>query len=429
MKLSRPVIREMGFRRLGTLLAVLSVALATGVGVATFTFFRAYDMMTEEALEAKRKAVEEANAEMADEYRKITKGLGFNILILPKDQELSDLYADDFASKYMPEEYAQRLADSRVMSVRHLLPSLQHKLVWPERRRTIIVMGVRGEVPLLHRNPRRPIMDAVSKGSIIMGHELCTSLGLSPGDTVTLKGKRFEISKCHERRGNRDDVTVWIHLAEAQEMFDKEGLINAILALECRCVADGTLPNIAKIRDDLARMLPETQVIEFMSKALTRAEARYRAATAAEEALETEELHRQTLRAEREKLAGLVTPFTIALCFVLLILLGIDNTRKRRIELSVLRAIGVRRNRVMGLLFMRALIVGLVGASLGWLLGVASVGLWTRGVMGSFRVLELIRPAVLVGAITGAPILTVIAGWIPALIAIQQDPANILREE
>src|SRR5690606_31440279 len=108
---------------------------------------------------------------LEDDFRKITKNLGFNVLILPKDQNLSDLYADDFASKYMPEEYADRLARARIATLNHLLPILQQKLRWPEQERTILAIDTRGEVPLVNRDPKKPILDAVPTGSMIVGYE------------------------------------------------------------------------------------------------------------------------------------------------------------------------------------------------------------------------------------------------------------------
>src|SRR5262249_53712222 len=158
---------------------------------------------------------------LEDDYRKITLKLEFNVLILPKDQNLGDLYADDYASKYMPEEYAERLAKSRVVTVNHLLPSLQQRVLWKERQRTILLVGVRGEAPILHQDPKKPILAAVPPGTMVVGHELHTSLGLRKGEKVKLLGKEFTVHKLQPPRGTRDDITVWINLAEAQQLLGK----------------------------------------------------------------------------------------------------------------------------------------------------------------------------------------------------------------
>ena len=85
------------------------------------TLLRAHDIRTEQIVDAKEAATRAEMAKMEDDYRKIMKDLGFNVLILPNDQNLADLYADDFASKYMPEEYVERLAKSDIVTIQHLL--------------------------------------------------------------------------------------------------------------------------------------------------------------------------------------------------------------------------------------------------------------------------------------------------------------------
>jgi ABC-type lipoprotein release transport system permease subunit len=269
-------------------------------------------------------------------------------------------------------------------------------------------------------------MEAVPSGTMVMGHELCDGLGIEVGDSVTVLGHRFKVDKCHEPRGNRDDITVWVNLAEAQELLDKKGLINAILALECRCVADGTLPNIGKIRSDLEHILPETQVIEFMSRALTRAEARYKASLAAKKALEQEESHREAVRIQRENAAATAIPIAVAACLVLAGLLAYDNARKRRTELGVLRALGIASRRILWLFLAKAVVVGLLGAVLGLALGFGAVTVWVGSSIGAGA---LLYPVLFVGVLVGAPVLSVLASWVPALVATQQDPAVILREE
>jgi len=170
----------------------------------------------------------------------------------------------------MPEEYVHLLADSGIVTVRHFLPSLQQKIEWPERKRKIILVGARGEVPNLHKNPVKPLVQPVPPGTISFGYELHRSLDLKVGEKVKLMGKEFTIHACHKERGNKDDITAWIFLAEAQELLDKRGLVNAILALECLCTGDA----LPLIRKEIAAILPRTQVIERGSRALARAEAR-----------------------------------------------------------------------------------------------------------------------------------------------------------
>ena len=47
---------------------------------------------------------------MEDEYRKMMKELGYNLLILPRGQRLDNFYDAGYAAQTMPEEYAARLS-------------------------------------------------------------------------------------------------------------------------------------------------------------------------------------------------------------------------------------------------------------------------------------------------------------------------------
>jgi putative ABC transport system permease protein len=357
---------------------------------------------------------------LQDDYRKITKKLGFNLLILPEGQNLSDLYAEDFAAKHMPESYVDSLANSRSVFIRHLLPSLQEKIIWPEKHRTIIITGIRGEVPFLHKNPKEPMMVAVPKGTMLMGYELHKSMNLKVGDQVKLKGRTFTIGKCNEARGNKDDISVWIDLDEAQEILDKEGLINAIQALKCHCAGN----SLAAVREEVHSVLPGTQVMEKGSKVLMRAEARDRAAREALEAIEAEKKHRLELRTEQENFASILVPSILFASALWIAFLFIGNVRERKSEIGILRAVGVKEWKIMKLFLLKAIIIGLIGALIGHF-----TGLTAGSIFGRHFTLELFDINLLFLSLIIAPLLALMAAYLPATIAARQDPADVLREE
>ena len=110
MSIGRLVLREILFRRLGFALAVLAVAVAVAVLVGQVLLLDEHDLRTEQFLAVARQTLKDAMAKLDDDIRIITNNLGFNVLILPKDVNLFDFFAKDYADKYMPEDYAERLA-------------------------------------------------------------------------------------------------------------------------------------------------------------------------------------------------------------------------------------------------------------------------------------------------------------------------------
>jgi ABC-type lipoprotein release transport system permease subunit len=278
----------------------------------------------------------------------------------------------------------------------------------------------------LHKNPRAALVQPVPDGTMVVGHELHRSLGLSEGQSVTFMGRPFVIHKCQEERGSKDDIGVWIPLQDAQELLDKPGQINAILALECLCVGSQAL---ARVRADVAKQLPDTKVIELGTRVLARAEARTRVGEEAVAAVEREKTQQRELQAERQRLAARIVPGVVLACGVWIFLTALGNARGRRGEVAILRAIGYRAGQVLVLFLFRSLAGGLVGAALGGAAGLAAA-VWMRGelevtLVGPTGLVSwpLVLASLAIGALLG-----VVAGWIPALRAAQRDPAEILRE-
>lgn len=428
MKIRHLVAKEIFHRKFSYALSVFATLIATASLVGSIVLLRMHDARTNSILHQKEADLQVRMDKLNDDTRKSMLKLGFNLVILPKDQNLADWYADDYSTKYMPESYVERLAQSDIVYVRHILPSLQQKIRWPERKRTIILMGTRGEVPNLHLSPQKPMVQPVPEGTIILGYELHQSLDLKPDDRVKLLGKSFVVNTCYPERGNKDDITAWISLKEAQELLGKEGQINAILALECLCT-DNALPTIRK---ELAAILPGTQVIERESRALARAEARNQVAEEAATTVEKEKRGRDDLRAERERMASILVPVILLACALWVALMGFINVRSRREEIGILRTVGVSARRIFLLFIWKHISIGVLGGFIGLVLGSffilfvansdSSVPMETVGSLPFWLGMAAL-------AVIGASLLAVLAGWIPAMIASRQDPAEVMREE
>jgi len=385
--------------------------------------------MNEESSAMEAKFAKEMKA-YEDDVRKTMKGLGFNIFIFPEGQELSEVYAEGFASKTMPESYAGKLAESKIVTVNHLLPSLTRKLKWPERERTVILIGIRGEVPIAHRDPKKPLIDPVQKGRIVLGHELHRSLDLKEGNATVFMGREFIVGKCHAERGTKDDITIWMHLGECQELLKEEGRINAIKALECNCAS---IDRLGEIRREIAGILPGTKVIETESKALARAEARNKAKKHSQSAIASKKAEAIKLQADRERLRLEDKQKYTALLTVVILgsmawvsFLAFANARDRQAEIGILRAMGISTGSILGALMGRAFLVGLFGAGL-TLLFAFLLGDTLRGSLHGFDLKSLRGDIPLV--LLSVPVLSCAASWLPALQAANRDPATILRNE
>lgn len=426
MSILHMALCEIQRRKTTFFLTALAVAVAVGTMLTVQAALHIYNLRSDALLAQKEAELKERLNVLRDEMRKATLKLSFNLAILPGDQDVREWHATDCATTTMPENHAHRLADSGIVSVRHLLPMLAQKVKWPEMKRTVILVGCKGEVASQHKNPRAPLVQPVPDGTMVVGHELHQSLGLTPGQKVELMGRQFIIHKCQEERGSKDDIGVWIPLKDAQDLLGKPSEINAILALECLCVGSEAL---ARVRADVAKQLPDTKVIEFETKVLARSEARGRVGQEAMEAVEREKTHQRTLQVERARLAAFVVPGVVIACGVWIFLTAFGNARGRSAEVAILRAIGYRASQVLVLFLFRSLAGGVIGAAVGCAVGLtiaARLGgeldvllVETTGLLSW----HLVIAALVIGALLG-----VVGGWIPALLAAQGDPAEILRE-
>ncbi len=427
MKLTRLVSREIAHRKGNFVLSLLGVALAVGCVVAMVCLLGAHQNHSEQLLEGMRESTKADMVKLEDDVRKSMKGLGFNIYIFPKDQEMAEVYAEGFASETMPEEYVTKLANSKIVTVNHLLPSLTKKLKWNEQNdRTVIAIGIRGEVPIAHRDPKKPLLDRVEPGKLVLGYELARGAGLREGDSTTFLGRDFVVSKTHDERGTKDDITIWMNLSEAQELLGEKGRINAIQALECNCA---TIDRLGEIRAELMKILPETQIIETQSTALARAEARNLAKATADKRLADTARELASLGAERERFAGVLLPLAILAAMIWIGLLALLNVRERIGEIGILRAVGVQSNRLFAAFLARAGLAGVLGALVG-LAGFALLYPLLRDRLFQAQELSsLLEWKSWIIPLIAAPLLAAAAAWLPALLAAQKDPADILRHD
>lgn len=379
MSVIRLLLREIQHRQLSFVLGVVTIVAAVALFVAILTMCDA----------SQRETI------------RLMRNLGFNVLILPKGTNMADFWSQDFAEQEMPEEYVHRLAETDTMSVRHLVARLQKKMGWRDRQ--VLLTGILPEVHMKHLPKKPPMGVSIPRGKVYVGFGLAQSMGLAPGDTIELGDKPFVVEKCLAEKGSKDDIRMYGHLHDVQEVLNRPGRINEIEALGCLC--EGA--QLPEIRADIARALPGTQVTEYKSIAVARAEQRRMV----------------------ESYAAFIIPVVVLVSAIWIGLLTLGNVRQRRVEIGILRAMGVGSGRIAALFLGKAVLIGVLGAALGFALGTALAirfgpqvfPLTANKITPMFNLLSW--------AVIGAPLLCALASYLPTLVAVSQDPAAVLREE
>ena len=427
MKIWQMVIRELKYRKWNFIGGVFAVLLASVILVGSALTLAGFGQHSRNLLDQGRSELEAQVARWNDETRKDMKKLGFNIRILPEGTDEEGILSQGYSAKYMPEYYAEKLANSKLATINHLLPALRTRMDWPEYPgEQIILVGIRGELPLSHKKRLKPMETGqpVPAGKIVLGAKLYKRVGKKVGEDVILLGKKYTIHKFYDEKGNMNDLTAWIPLSEAQEMLGKQNLINEIEALDCTC-ATTDLGRIAAIRSEIEKCLPGTYVMEHKNKALTRAESRKKAEKAGKAALANDERIQKKQRFQLLALSLVILPLTVIVAVIWIAMLAMSNVRQRRSEIALLRAIGTPAGKIMTLFLARAGLTGLGGAIVGVMLPL--IALFIVITMDMLDVPSWPVYLFPVATLIGAPLVALLAAWWPAAQAARTDPADILR--
>lgn len=462
MRITRLVWAEMLGRPVSLLLCVAVVTIAAVLFIAGPTILHGYaadtqrqlaqlQQETDAALEAMQSETDVILKEMDTATKRIMRDMGVNLRIVHRDTRFGDLYTDYTAVDF-PEEYVERLATApHVESIVHLIATLQEKIKW--QGRTVLLIGM---LPMLTASQKNAAMkhmaQDVAEGTVVVGHELAAGLAaeqlaqwdtnrngqLDEGDQLDILGTTFRVAQVRPEQGGIEDVQLVLHLHDAQRLVNKPGRIHQIMALNCKCQGG----RLSAVRAELEGILPDTKVTEHLSRATARemqrdlVEQKRAAQLAVLKANRQQQLEAVATNREQEEslLAGMVNvmlPLVVVVAAAVVGIMAWWNTRERRAEIGLLRALGKRTVQIAALFLLKAVAIGLLGGVCACLLVLAGYQLGARwDVVTGGTPAAAFRPpaALLLAAVLGAPLVTTLASYLPMLLAVSQDPAQALTD-
>ncbi|KXB08707.1 hypothetical protein AKJ55_00510 [candidate division MSBL1 archaeon SCGC-AAA382M17] len=351
-----------------------------------------------------------ANEASKRETRRLTRDMGFNLRIIPKKTNMNNFWVKGYSDFYMPEEYVNRFWESENFSFAHLTATLYKKITWNGKE--VILAGIAPEIKPLAKKFDKKKTDmgfTIDSGTVYIGYELAESMNLNRRDTIKILNKDFTIAKTLSETGSMDDIKIYGLLSEYQDLLNLNGKINEIMALDCLCLLtpDEQGSQLQWIRERLTRILPEANVIMNTKIAETRVKQRHML----------------------EQYFADITIFVIILIALWIGVLVMINVRERITEIGVLNAIGHSWSKIAGLFLGKVLLIGLISAFIGFILG---TGLALKYAPDIFKVTaDAIKPiyGLLGWSLLFAPVFSALSALIPTMIAVSKDPAVILRKE
>lgn len=463
MNVLRLVTAEIVGRPLSFVLSLLVVVVSALLFIVGPTVLGGYSADTQRQLQSLQAETDvllesmqrEADVQLAELDRKtirIMRDMGVNLRIVHQDTKMVDLYTD-FVAVDFPEEYVQRLATApQIETIVHLIATLQEKIKWNQR--TVLLVGMLPVLTTSQKNIEQPHMaQPVEPGTVVVGFELAAGLSgpelaqadtngngkLDVGEELEILGERFRVAEVRPEAGTLEDVQLVLHLHDAQQLVNKPGRIHQILALNCKCKGD----RISVIRSELEGVLPDTKVSEHLSRATAREQQRDLVARQRQEQIalikESRQQQLEILLANRRhwermlgSLVSVLLPLVVFVAALIIALMTWLNVRERRSEIGVLRALGKRTGQIAALFLGKAAVVGVLGSVLAALSCLVAYGLVAGPGQSWLDVTDigLFRPSAALLALTvlGAPVVTMMAAYLPMLSAVTQDPARVLTE-
>jgi predicted lysophospholipase L1 biosynthesis ABC-type transport system permease subunit len=379
----RLILKEMLQRKFNFLLSLLAVVIAAALFVSFFT----------------------TGESSKSETIRLMRDIGFNLRIISEKTNMEKFWQTGFSEHTMPESHVDDLAAHGGISYAHLTAILQKKVTWEGR--DVFLTGIAPEISPPGKK-KAPMIFSIEQGNVYVGHEIAQSLGLGKGDRIEIFGKSFYIAQSLAESGSEDDIRIYAHLHDVQGLLEMESRINEIKALQCLClVNEENINSLEMLREQLAGILPDAKVILIQNIASAR--------------------ERQRLMAEQY--FGFIILCASVVCMAWIGILAMLNVRERRQEIGIMRALGYGSGKIAALFLGRAVIIGLIGAVVGFGVG---TGLALKFGPAIFKVTaNMIEPRIqlLFWAIIISPAICALSVFIPAMSAVAQDPAITLREE
>lgn len=353
--------------------------------------------------------------------------LGANILVLPQTTTVDNYYTADIDAPTMPEEFVDRIVSSNIQGVDNLSPKLTRRIEIKNQK--VVLTGIlpKNEVTskplwqqsglmgnelkascapsnatntdLGYKNEKlqRKVIDSLGKEDCFVGSSVAKLLQLKENAKLEILNSSFIVKRILNETGTADDDRIFIHLHTAQQLLKIPDQVSAIEIMGCcNAISEGLL---GKLRN----VLPDTRITTIGQIVSTQIQT--------------------------NKMMGKVSlVFLIIIVFVGGISIGNfmwANVNERRREIGMLKMIGFRKRVIFQLFLTKALILGIIGAVIGYIIGTAAA-MWLGPQLAGLSVLSL--PSMLIYSLVISILISLLGAIIPTYIASRIEPFSNMQE-
>lgn len=403
MKLHKLVIKELSHRKSQLFSGLLAITL----GIAVIVGIRSISVVSEKEVAIK------------------LDNLGANIMVLPIGTNVDNYYSADIDAPTFPENYVEKIVTSTIPGVDNLSPKLSRRIKINDINITLTGILPKNEIaskPMwqsgglqteelqlacgpsnaeppkyLDEKLQRKAIDTLAVTDCLVGFSAAQQLNVSENSTLTILEKEFKVVKILPETGTIDDGRIFANLQSVQNLLGVGEQISAIEIMGCcSAISDGLLGKLRNI-------LPDTKVITINQIVATQ--------------LDTNQMMNK-----------------VSLVFLIIILFvgGISignyiwaNVNERRKEIGILRMIGFSKSKIHNIFILKAIILGLFGGLVGYIIGAASA--YFLGPMFADLIINPIWEF-LPYSIAVAIVISVLGSIIPTFMAGKIEPFSNMQE-
>jgi len=331
---------------------------------------------------------------------------GANIVMVPKSENLSLNYGgiDVGGVNYQVQEFDQKkLPNIKTIKNYKNLSIIAPKVLGPVRvnNKNVLLMGVIFEEELALKTWWQKTGGSFpqKENEVILGSAVASLFGFKIGDTINLSGKSFKVATILKPTGASEDDAIIASLNPVQTLLGKEGKLSMV---EISAFCQGC--PITELTLQIAEKFPDAKVTAMKQAVMSKM---------------------QSIDMFRSFSLGIsIIVILIGSLLVLVTMMGSVNERTR--EIGIFRAIGFRRGHVMQIILLEALLLGIIGGILGFVIG----NLIAYGIIpivmkdGAFAGINVNLGII---SILMAVALSLLASLYPAFKASNMDPSEALR--
>ena len=240
------------------------------------------------------------------------------------------------------------------------------------------------------------------RGVAMLGRVLALNLKKKAGDAISISGEPFRVVGVYETESLFENGGLIVPLVDLQRMMGREGVVSGFV---------------------VAASASDRVFVEGLGKKIESAVKGVAAVPA-----------RDFVQGDNQ--IRLVKSMAWATSAIAMVLgsVGVLNTMmmtvfERTREIGILRALGWKRSRVLGLVMGEAAALGAGGALLGAAMGYLGVKLLSQAAMASIFITSDLPPTVLLIGVGLGVGLSVVGGFYPALRAAAFEPSEAIRHE